>query len=174
MAQNFKSLDSLEPLIKVINETSEALGDKSRTIVDSPISDVLAAALGAGTGGGMSFAALYTLGMTGLSAAGLTSALATAGSIVGGGMAAGVAVLAAPAVILAVSGYGVASYLRNKKLMQKKQELYAIALEKQNAIIRELKDKHNLSEKRVEYLESLNVLLTQALKDLREDIAQVA
>ena len=39
-------------------------------------------------------------GLFGLSAAGITSGLAAAGALVGGGMVAGIAVLAAPAVIL--------------------------------------------------------------------------
>ena len=48
-----------------------------------------------------SFAALYGLGsVVGLSAAGITSGLAAAGSIVGGGMVAGVFVLAAPVAVL--------------------------------------------------------------------------
>lgn len=66
----------------------------TRTIRESSIPEVLSGALGAGIGGIGSFAALYGLGMVGLSAAGITSGLAAAGSIIGDGMVAGVFVLA--------------------------------------------------------------------------------
>lgn len=174
MSVNFKSLDSLDPVIKVVNEASLALNDEKRIISDSPISETLVAALGAGAGGGIGFAGLWGLGVTGLSAAGLTSGLAAAGSLIGGGMAAGVAVLAAPAVLLSVAGYGAMSHFKKKKLIAKKQELYKKALEKQNAIINMLKNKYNLSKERIDYLTSLNTLLTNALKDLQSDLQNVS
>lgn len=67
--------------------------------------------------GAASFTALYFGGsVAGLSAAGITSGLAAAGALVGGGMAAGVSVLAAPAVLLGVAGYGIAKRRRKAKL----------------------------------------------------------
>ena len=42
----FKSLDSLQSVVKVINEASEALNDKTRTVQKSSIPDFLGAALG--------------------------------------------------------------------------------------------------------------------------------
>ena len=63
--------------------------------------EAAAAAVGSTLGGAASFAALYFGGVvTGLSAPGIISALAWAGGVVGGGMAAGVSVLAAPVAIL--------------------------------------------------------------------------
>ena len=56
---NFKSLDSLDPISKIINEASEALNDKKRTIKESSIPEVLSGAMGAGIGAIGSFAALY-------------------------------------------------------------------------------------------------------------------
>lgn len=38
--ENFRSLDALVPIAKVINEAGEAVKDKRRTIVDSPIPEV--------------------------------------------------------------------------------------------------------------------------------------
>ncbi len=106
----FQSVESLQQVVNVLNEASEALNDKKRTIRESAIPEVLAGALGAGVGGVASFAALYGLGsVVGLSAAGITSGLAAAGGVVGGGMAAGVFVLAAPVVALAAGGVGLAS-----------------------------------------------------------------
>lgn len=73
------------------------------------------AALGAGIGGAGAFGALFLAGTTGLSAAGITSGLATAGALIGGGMVAGIGVLAAPMAILGVAGYALAKKRKNAK-----------------------------------------------------------
>lgn len=166
----FKSPESLQQVVNVINEAAFALNDKDRTIEKSTISEVLAGALGAGIGGVGSFAALYGLGVTGLSAAGITSGLAAAGAIVGGGMAAGLFVLAAPIAALAAAGAGIALHRKNKLLRQEKERLYKEALRKHEAIIKALKDEANASKERLDYLQSLNILLTQAIKDLKKDL----
>ena len=109
---NFQSVESLQSVVNVVNEAAVAVDDKKRTIRESAIPEVLAGALAAGIGGVGSFAALYGLGsVVGLSAAGITSGLAAAGGIVGGGMAAGVFVLAAPVAVLGGVGVGVAAHL---------------------------------------------------------------
>ncbi len=167
---NFKSVESLQQVANVVNEASEALNDKQRTINESAIPEVLAGALGAGAGGVGAFAALYGLGTVGLSAAGITSGLAAAGSIVGGGMVAGVFVLAAPVAVLAAGGVGVASHLKNKQLRQEKQRLYKVALEKHQAIIRALQEESDADKERIDYLQSLNILLERAVRDLQQDL----
>lgn len=74
---------------------------------------------GASTVGGV--ALISAAGTTGLSAAGITSGLATIGATVGGGMAAGTAaVVAAPAVVAAVVGTGV--FLVSRRLRKPKHE----------------------------------------------------
>ncbi len=166
----FQSVDSLQQVVNVVNEAAEAVDDKSRTIRESAIPEVLSGALGAGFGGIGSFAALYGLGTVGLSAAGITSGLAVAGSIVGGGMVAGVFVLAAPVVALAAGGVGVAAHLKNKQLRQEKERLYTEALKKHAAIIKALKEETDANKERIDYLNSLNILLTQAIKDLKKDL----
>lgn len=169
---NFKDSNSLVSVRKVIDEASEALNDKSRTIANSVISETLAGALGAGAGGAVSFAALYFGGsVVGLSAAGITSGLAAAGTVVGGGMAAGVAVLAAPVAALGGVAVGITSHVKNKKLLEEKQSLYTKAIEKQNAIIELLKNKVGQSSERIKYLTSLNTLLQAAIRDLKHDLA---
>lgn len=169
---NFKDLSSLDSVRKVINEANAALNDNSRTIANSAIPEALSGALGAGAGGVASFAALYFGGsVVGLSAAGITSGLAAAGAVVGGGMAAGVAVLAAPVAILGGIGVGIAAHVKNKKLAEEKHVLYTKAVEKQNAILELLKNKAKLSEERIDYLTSLNTLLQAAVKDLKHDLA---
>lgn len=167
---NFQSVESMQPVVNVVNEVAAALNDKNRTIRESAIPEVLAGALGAGIGGVGSFAALYGLGVVGLSAAGITSGLAAAGAIVGGGMVAGVFVLAIPVAGLAAAGVGVASHLKNKQLRQEKERLYKEALKKHEAIIQVMKTEADADKERMDYLQSLNILLQQAIKDLQKDL----
>lgn len=171
--QNFKSIDSLQQVVNVVNEASAALNDKKRTIQNSPIPEVLAGAIGAGAGGVGSFALLYGLGTVGLSAPGITSGLATAGAIFGGGMVTGIFVLAAPVAILAATGVGIGSHLKNKQLKQEKERLYKEALAKHQAIIQALKDEADASKERIDYLTSLNILLERAIRDLGSDLGEI-
>ena len=106
----FQSVDSLQTVVNVVNEAAFALNEKSRTIRESAIPEVLMGALGAGVGAVGSFIALYGLGTVGLSAAGIMSGLATAGgavsTLVGGAVSASVAgifVLAAPVAVQTVA-----------------------------------------------------------------------
>lgn len=171
---NFQSVESMQGVVNVVNEAAAALNDKNRTIRESAIPEVLAGALGAGIGGVGSFAALYGLGVVGLSAAGITSGLAAAGAVVGGGMVAGVFVLAAPVAVLAGVGVGVASALKNKQLRQEKERLYKEALAKHEAIIKAMRTEATANKERMDYLQSLNILLQQAIKDLQHDLGIAA
>ena len=173
----FQSVDALQQVANVVNEASEALNDSNRTIRESAIPEVLAGAVGAGIGSAISFGALYGLGTVGLSAVGITSGLATAGAtasaVLGGAVSASVAgvfVLAAPVAVLAAGGVGVASRLRSRQLRQEKERLYKVALEKHQAIIERLKEETDAGRERIEYLQSLNVLLERAVMDLRQDL----
>ena len=171
----FQSTDSLQQVVNVVNEAAAAVNDSTRTIKESAIPEVLVGALGAGAGGAVSFGALYGLGVVGLSAAGITSGLAAAGAVVGGGMVAGVFVLAAPVAALAAGGVGIATHLKNKQLKQEKERLYKEAVKRHEAVIQELKKSAENAEaykERVEYLESLNILLKQAIKDLQHDLGK--
>ena len=92
---------------KDISAVSKELADEYPDAVAAA-----ASAVGASLGGAASYTALYFGGVTGLSAAGLTSGLAFAGALVGGGMLAGTFVLAAPVAVLGIAGYAIA---RNRK-----------------------------------------------------------
>ena len=96
------------------------------------------------------------------------------GGLIGGGMAAGIAVSAAPAVVLGGAGIGVASHIKNKKLREAKELIYKNALVKQNAILKALKEESNADKERIEYLNGLNILLQSAIKDLQHDLGIVA
>lgn len=177
---NYKSLDSLEPIVKIVNEANEAISNPNRIIANSAVPEVLFGALGMGAGSALSFTALYTLGTVGLSAAGITSGLAAAGggaslAVSAAGLAvspmvAGVFVLAAPVAVLTGTGVFVASKIKNGQLKQEKDRLYKEALKKHDAIISELKQKQDMTKERIEYLTSLNILLQQAIKELGADL----
>lgn len=173
----FSSIETLQQVVNVVNESAAALNDPQRTIKESAIPEVLAGAVGGLGGSAISFAALYGLGTVGLGATGITSGLATAGAgvsaLIGGAlspMVAGIFVLAAPVAGLAAGGVGIASHLKNKQLKQEKERLYQEVLKKHQAIIKAQKVAINESKERHDYLASLNVLLTQALKDLKHDL----
>ena len=53
---------------------------------------------------------------------------------------------------------------------QEKERLYTEALKKHEAIIKALKDEADADKERLDYLQSLNILLTQAIKDLKKDL----
>ena len=105
-----------------INNIKDQANNEVRSVLDQlendfpGVTEGLSASLGAGIGAAGSLAALSGLGVSGLSAAGITSGLAAAGSIIGGGMVAGVGVLAAPVALLAVGGYYLAKKSKNAKL----------------------------------------------------------
>lgn len=167
----FQSQDALKPVQAVIDEADKVLNDKSLRIEDSAISGALTGALGAGAGGALGFAGLYFGGsVVGLSAAGITSGLAAAGSLVGGGMAAGLAVLAAPAVALGVIGAAIGAASEDEKLREAKNLMYQNALKKQTAILKALKEEADADKERIKYLTGLNTLLEAAIKDLEHDL----
>lgn len=168
----YKNDESLSIIEKLVEEADAAVSDKNRINSDNgSINEALALAGGVGAGGTIGFAALYFAGVTGLSAAGITSGLAAAGALIGGGMAAGVAVIAAPAVILGVGAYAWAVQINKKRLIEKKEQLLQEVLRKHNVIIEELKRTAQGNKERVDYLTKLNILLQAAVSDLKSDLA---
>ena len=168
---NFKSLSSLDSVKRVINEADSALKNPNSNIKDSPLSAVLAGALGGGIGGVGSFAALYGLGTVGLSAAGITSGLASAGALVGGGMVAGIFVLAAPIVVVSGVGVWYATKCNNKRLLQAKERILQDAIRARDAIISALNSSVEQSKDHIDHLTSINIMLQKAVQELQADLA---
>ena len=77
--------------------------------------------------------------------------------------------LAAPVALLAAGGVGLTAHLKSKQLRQEKERLYQEVLKKHQAIIKAQRAL-NASKERQEYLESLNILLSQAIRDLKHDL----
>lgn len=167
----YRNLDALVPVEKALAEADAGLGDPHRTVDTSGMPEVLGAALGAGLGGGVSFAALYLAGTTGLSAIGITTGLAAAGAIVGGGMAAGVFVLAAPVALLGVWGHALIVRRNRRKLAETKELLLQRAIQKRDAVLIRLQEEVNANAERLQYLTTLNVTLQGIVKDLQADLA---
>jgi len=55
-------------------------------------------------------------------------------------------------------------------LKEEKERLYFEALRKQDAVIKTMKEEVDSTEERADYLNSLNILLRQAIKDLQADL----
>ena len=166
----YKNIDSLKPVQLLNEEAGKALDDSSRTIATSSMPAVLAAALGSGIGAAGSFAALYFLGTVGLGVAGITSGLATAGALVGGGMVCGLGVLVAPVAGLGILGYAIFAGKAKRRLIQAKEALLKAIVAKHDAILREINNHVSRTDERANYLQALNISLTRAINDLRQDI----
>lgn len=169
--QVYQNIAALEPLKIVLAEADKAINDRSRAIGTSDIPEVLGGIAGGTIGVGVGLTLVYASGVAGVSAAGITSGLAALGALIGGGMVAGVFVAGAPMALLGMAGYAVVAQRNKRRLLQLKEALLQEALQKHDAILRELDTRINLSEKRMRYLDSLNVLLQRVIDDLREDLA---
>jgi hypothetical protein len=74
---------------------------------------IKAAGVGAGLGAAGAVGTVSTLGVAGLGATGITSGLAAVGSVVGGGMAAGLAVTAAAPLAVGAAAYGLYKWFKD-------------------------------------------------------------
>jgi hypothetical protein len=135
----YESLSALKPIQKLVSEAGAAIDDKARTLFKSDVPEVLGAAGGIGAGAAAGAGILTASAASGTAgAAALTSGLATAGAVFGGGMVAGIWVIAAPAVILGVAGIWAVARRNKRKLLQAKERLLQEALRKRDALLREL------------------------------------
>ena len=183
----YQNKKALKPVQKVLNEAIEALQFQDRiTTNDEEISKIMAAinsdsnhregslktapvggVIGLGAGLGASFATLYFVGISGFSAVGITSGLATIGGFVGSGMIAGVGLFALPAIILGAGAYAVLNKEDKKQLIVMKQDL----LEEAKAQLKDIRASLELAteEQRQEYLNKLGIMLDGIINDLEHD-----
>jgi hypothetical protein len=175
VSKNYPSLGALVPLRKVLDEAGKALHDPSRTLRHSTIPSLLGAGAGAGMGGVAGAAILSGGAASGTAgAAALTSGLAAAGGVVGGGMLVGIAVVAAPAVLLSVSGYALFSIMNRKKLDRERRALLQEAIIKTAAVAGQQRQTAQANHDRAEYLAALNAKLRDIIRNLREDLGEQA
>ena len=86
-------------------------------------------------------------------------------------MVAGIGVLAAPIAILGVGGYALVANKKKKELLVEKKVLLQDAVRKQNMIVEKLSNRIVLQEEKARELESMNIILTGIISDLKGDIA---
>ena len=150
---------------QVISEVSIAIANPSRVAAsDNEMEALLAATASAGLGGVGSLTALYLSGsVIGFSAAGVTSGLASVGALVGGGMVAGVTLLALPVAGVGYAGYRLSKHLQRRKRAEKLLEEAENLL---NPLVQSIQNTSN-SPDRLNYLQHLLVLLNAVISDLR-------
>lgn len=128
---------------------------------DFPEIQGLGALLGTATGGTISYALLYSLGTTGLSAVGITSGLAAAG--LGAGMVAGVGALMLPVAILGVGAYALLGKIKKNSKIETVNNIYQKCLELQIEILPE-KEKFEEEIKAIIILKNTLEVLKKELK----------
>ena len=163
---NYRSLESLERIEKLCEETDVALNTKHKKV--KGVSVILGAIIVVGVlilCMMIAYLLLINLGTAGLSAVGITSALAAlGGSMVGGIFVIGLIIAVPP--ILAGAIYFT---IRELKFKSEKDFLYKEALKKQQAVVKALQEEVNADSERINYLNELNVLLKRTIKELNED-----
>ena len=167
----YRSLDALIPVKRVLDEAGAALADRSRTLLSSGVPEVFGAVagVGAGTAAGAAIIGAGAASST-AGAAALTSGLAAAGSVIGGGMLAGVAVVAAPAVVLGIVGFAAVSWRNSQRLDQERRTLLQAALLKHHAVQGELRGENACNRERADYLHALVIRLEDVIRNLRGDL----
>jgi hypothetical protein len=169
----YRTVDALIPVLKVLEDAGRALAEGSRRSFNLKLPPVIGAAAGTVAGGAAGLAGMTAGAATGASgAAAMTSGLAAAGSLIGGGMLVGMAVVAAPAVVFGVAGYAAIANHNHRKLVVQKQVILQEALRKQAAIQERLRADHDSLEAEVAHLQALLARLAEIIKNLRRDLNQ--
>jgi len=182
---NFKNSDSLTLVKKLLDEAEITLNDNNRTTADvsgdlgkimdkilrSEVFGIGVAGTGLAVGGIAGVGMLGAMGsVAGLGAAGITSGLATAGAIVGGGMVAGISVLAAPAIILGGGAYALANKVKQKKLIQEKEMLIQRIMLAHDGLMIRLEQNNEASVERLNHLKLTLDMLMGVKKDMVSDL----
>lgn len=169
----YRTADALVPVRKLLREAGEALADKGRVSWKFKIPSAVGAAAGTAIGGAAGAATVVVGAAAGAhGAAAITSGLAFAGSLAGGGMVAGIAVAAAPAAVLGIVGYAFLAKRNHRKLLQEKQALLHEALRKHDSAIRTQQQATSISEDELHYLRGLIARLGDVISNLRGDLGQ--
>ena len=168
----YKNIESLNLVNNIINEAAKEVNEPKKEIQEEEVKEIVGLTAGAGVGTATSVGLLALLGTNGFSAAGITSALTSAGTLVGGGMAAGLGLIATPIALLGAAGYVALSKKKKKKLVKVKKELLEDAICKQNLIKKELNNKTQLKQEKLDCLNAANISLKILIKDLKDDLGR--
>ena len=163
---NYRSIESLERIERLCDEVDIVLDNKKTKRRGLPlfvgvliiIGCLLLAML-------FVYVLIFNLGTVGLSAAGITSALAAiGGGMVGGIFAIGL-IIALPPIIAGTIFFTI----RELKFKSEKDSLYKEALKKHEAVLRALKEQRDEDAEKMEYLNELNIMLKRTIRELNED-----
>lgn len=173
--QNYKTMDALKQVQKILDEVNQTLADKNRIKVPDDVKEIIGATIGIGAGVGAGIGVISAGAAAGTAgAAWITSGLAAAGGIVGGGMMAGIFVAAAPVAICGVAGYGLVSKINKNRIVKQKELLLKEAVSKHNKIINELSKKAEKSQERIDHLTYLNQAIQKIINNLEADLRKAA
>lgn len=159
----YETIEDLKRVEDELTEVDRLLDQEDDVSVKGAIQETAVALAGGGVGIAGGGVALFFAGVTGFSAVGITSGLAAIGAIVGGGMIAGIGLLAAGPVLLAGGGYLGMRYLRQKKFNDARSKLREHVLKRRDFLHRLVTEKSELGEKLGEYrvhLDRLNRMIT--------------
>ena len=164
----YKTLSDLVPVKQLLEEAGRAIDDASVTSSFKDIPRNLGAIGGAGIGaatGGVISATTGGVGSAGLTSAGLATGLA------GGAAAVSIVTIAAPAVVLGITGYWFLSKRNRRKRDIAKEAYFQEAARKRDAILRELAETNKRNTERIEYLDRLVAALVETISNLEADLA---
>lgn len=170
---NFESMDSLGIVSLIVEEAGEAVNDKTRTILNSPISDVLIAAVAAGGGVGIDLAVIGLIAGKSFGKLGMPAILHVLKIIGQGSAKRGMLFLAIPVALLGLGGNILAKFINKNQLKEVKERLLQEAVEKLHAIIQAQKEETEAVKARADELGRLNFMLTDFINKLREDLGDV-
>ena len=163
--REYKTLEDLQQGEQELQEVDRPIQQEQDETIKAALQET-AVALGAGgmgiVGGGV---ALYFAGVAGFSAVGLTSGLAAIGAVVGGGMLAGAAVIAAGPLVLAGGGFLAAKIYRQRKFNEGRTQLRQHAVARRDFLAKLIADNEENAEKLAEYRMHLG-RLTQMIEAL--------
>ncbi len=165
----YQTIEALKPVKCLINVAYKAIDQKDRIATDDKdlgkvFQKLAGGAGGAVVGGGIGYAALFFAGIQGFAAPGIAGGLA----VLGGTMLGGLAVFAAPVVILGIGGYALMNRTDRKKLLGEKLRLRSELTILTDKIANQIK--LVVGQERKSYLEKLSILLESAVIDLNQDI----
>jgi len=86
----------------------------------------------------------------------------------------GVAVVAAPAVLLGIGGFAAATYWHNARLDRERRALLQEAIRKHEAVLRQEKAENSRNRERAAYLHTLVIKLEDVIRNLQGDVGEQA
>ena len=171
--KNYPTRASLKPVRDVLKEASELFVETFSERRQFSVPPAAGGLVGAVTGVGVTKATLVAGAVAGTKGAALlTSGLAFMGAAVGGGMAVGIGVAAAPAVALGAAGYGVLRHQQQKRLRLEKEELLQEARRRREEMSSAIVAGFGDDQLRGDLARNISVRLGDMIRHLEDDLGR--